>query len=172
MIYALPAQPGDRFVIDTTNRVKPKSRPQPRSRPVDKPRKSGFGGSVALTWLRRKIFLKLAFSAFELLGVSRRFLLLGNIRPGFRVFAVHFEPLFEPRLGVGLDRVGRALRLAHAAIDAFVRMDDQHVLALVEAIHGAYLDAVGIFALDAGFGDDVSHPGLRNGSVLRRLPTP
>src|SRR5579859_5767977 len=30
MIYALPAQPGDRFVIETTNRVKPKSRPQPR----------------------------------------------------------------------------------------------------------------------------------------------
>jgi hypothetical protein len=57
----------------------------------------------------------------------------------------------------------RAFGLAHAAIDAFVRMDDQHVLALVEAVHGAHLDAVGIFALDAGFSDDVSHPGLRNG---------
>jgi hypothetical protein len=42
-------------------------------------------------------------------------------------------------------------------------MDDQHVLALVKAIHGADFDAVGIFAFDAGFGDDVGHPGLRNG---------
>jgi hypothetical protein len=42
-------------------------------------------------------------------------------------------------------------------------MDDQHVLALVEAVHGADLDAVGIFALDAGFSDDVGHPRLRNG---------
>jgi hypothetical protein len=31
----------------------------------------------------------------------------------------------------------RAFRLAYAAIDAFVRMDDEHVLALVETIDGA-----------------------------------
>jgi hypothetical protein len=37
-------------------------------------------------------------------------------------------------------------------------MDDQHVLALVEAVHGADLYAVGIFAFDAGISDDVSHP--------------
>jgi hypothetical protein len=42
-------------------------------------------------------------------------------------------------------------------------MDDQHVLALVKAVHGADFDAVGIFAFDTGFSDDVSHPGLRNG---------
>ena len=88
---------------------------------MDKPRKSGVTGSVALAGLRRKIFLEFAFGAFEFLGVSRRFLLLGNIRPRFGVFVVHFEPFFEPRLGVGLDRVSRAFRLAHAAIDAFVR---------------------------------------------------
>jgi hypothetical protein len=50
-------------------------------------------------------------------------------------------------------------------------MDHQHVLALVKAIDGADLNAVGIFAFDAGFGDDVSHPGLRNGSILRGFPT-
>jgi hypothetical protein len=44
-------------------------------------------------------------------------------------------------------------------------MDHQHVLALVEAIDGADLDAIGVLALDAGFGDDVSHPGLRNGLI-------
>jgi hypothetical protein len=40
-------------------------------------------------------------------------------------------------------------------------MDDQHVVALVEAVHRADFDAVGIFAFDAGFSDDVSHPKLR-----------
>jgi glycine cleavage system protein P-like pyridoxal-binding family len=40
-------------------------------------------------------------------------------------------------------------------------MDHQHVLALVEAVDGADLNAIGVFAFDAGFGDDVSHPQLR-----------
>jgi hypothetical protein len=42
-------------------------------------------------------------------------------------------------------------------------MDDQHVVALVEAIYRADLNAIGIFAFNAGFRDDVSHPMLRNG---------
>ena len=40
------------------------------------------------------------------------------------------QPFLEPRLGVGLDRVDRAFRLADPAIDAFVRVDDEHVLSL------------------------------------------
>jgi hypothetical protein len=36
-------------------------------------------------------------------------------------------------------------------------MDDEHILALVEAIHGAHLDAIHVFALDATFDDDISH---------------
>src|SRR5262249_39803089 len=44
-------------------------------------------------------------------------------------------------------------------------MDRQHVLALVEAIDGADLDAIGVLALHAGFSDDVSHPRLRNGLI-------
>jgi hypothetical protein len=47
-------------------------------------------------------------------------------------------------------------------------MDDQHVVALVETVHGANLNAIGIFAFDAGFSDDVSHPDLRDGSFWRR----
>jgi hypothetical protein len=45
-----------------------------------------------------------------------------------------------------------------AAKDAIlVGVDDEHVLALVEAIDRADLDAIGVFALDAGFIDDVGH---------------
>ncbi len=58
---------------------------------------------------------------------------------------------------VGQNRFGRAFRFTDAAVDAFVRMDDQHVRALVEAIHGADLDTVGVLALDANFSDDVRH---------------
>jgi hypothetical protein len=54
-----------------------------------------------------------------------------------------------------LDRVHRAFRLAHPAIDAFVWVDDEHVLALVEAVHGAHLDAVHGLATNAALIDDV-----------------
>src|SRR5262249_36656771 len=55
----------------------------------------------------------------------------------------------------GLDRVDRAFRLAHPTIDAFLRVDDEHVLALVETVHGAHFDAVHGFAANAAFVDDV-----------------
>jgi hypothetical protein len=36
-------------------------------------------------------------------------------------------------------------------------MNDEHVLAFVETIDRADLDAIHVFALDAIFGDDVGH---------------
>jgi hypothetical protein len=39
-------------------------------------------------------------------------------------------------------------------------MDDKEVLALIEAIYGAHFDAIHIFALHAGVGDDVGHISL------------
>jgi hypothetical protein len=65
--------------------------------------------------------------------------------------------LLETRLGVGPNGVDRAFRLADATIYAFVGMNDEHVLAFVEAIDRAYLDAVHVFAFDAVFIDDVGH---------------
>jgi hypothetical protein len=78
-----------------------------------------------------------------------------NIWPDFRVFRIQRQPFLKPRLGVGLDRVDRAFRLADPAIDAFVRVDNEHVLALVEAVHGAHFDAVHGFAANAAIVDDV-----------------
>ena len=49
---------------------------------------------------------------------------------GPSVFRIQRQPFLKPRLGLGLDRVDRALGLAHPAIDAFVRVDDEHVLPL------------------------------------------
>jgi len=48
-------------------------------------------------------------------------------------------------------------RARRPAVDALVGVDHQHVLALVEAVDGADLDAVHVLALDAVFGDDVGH---------------
>ena len=46
-----------------------------------------------------------------------------DVRPLFSEFRVHAQPLLQLRLGMRLDRVNRAFRLANAAIDALVGMD-------------------------------------------------
>src|ERR1700730_15411346 len=78
-----------------------------------------------------------------------------NIWPDSRVLRIQRQPFLKSRLGVGLDRVDRTFRFAHPAIDAFVRVDDEHVLALVEAIHGTHVDAVHGFAANTALVDDV-----------------
>ena len=60
-------------------------------------------------------------------------------------------------LGVGLDGVDRAFRLADAAVDAFVGRDDEEVLALIKAVHRTHLDTVHELTFHAGVGDDVGH---------------
>src|SRR6185437_9683142 len=55
------------------------------------------------------------------------------------------------------DGLGRAFRLANTAVDAFVRVDDQHVLADIEAVDRTHLDAIHVLAADTGFGDHIGH---------------
>ena len=94
---------------------------------------------------------------FVLVGVGGRFALGGDIGLFGRVLGVQLKPLFKPAFGIGQDRFGRTLRFANPAIDAFAGVDDEHVLALVEAIDRADLDAVRVLALDAGVGNDIGH---------------
>src|SRR5204863_385064 len=54
------------------------------------------------------------------------------------------------------------LRLAGAAIDAFVRVDIQLILTLVDAVHGADIHARPILHIDAGLCDDVRHSGSKH----------
>src|SRR5512139_1960521 len=91
----------------------------------------------------------------ERLGIGRRRALARDVRPLLRVLGIQLEPLLRLGVGIGHDRLGRALGLAHPAIDALVGMDDEHVGALVEAVHGAHFHAVHVLALDARFGDNV-----------------
>src|SRR2546421_2760576 len=58
---------------------------------------------------------------------------------------------------LGEDRFHRAFGNTQRAVDAFVRIDYEHVRTFAEAVDRADVDAVGVLALDAAFGDDVSH---------------
>lgn len=113
--------------------------------------------SIALTRLRFEVFLEFIFLIPEFIGIRRRLFLGRYIRPLLRILAIEGQPLLSTWLGIGLYRLYRTLRLANAAIDALVRMDDEHVLTFVETIDRADFHAVREFALYAVFVDDVGH---------------
>ena len=96
-----------------------------------------------------------------------------NIWPDFRVFRIQRQPFLKPRLGVGLDRIDRAFRLADPAIDAFVRVNDEHVLALVEAVHWTHFDAIHDFTANAAVVDDVGQLSVlsadRSGELIHAV---
>src|SRR5882672_11487897 len=95
-----------------------------------------------------------------LLRVGRGHFFERNIWPDFRVFRIQRQPFLKPRLGVWLDRVDRAFGLAHPAVDALVRMDNEHVLALIEAVDGAHLDAVHKLTANTAIIDDIGQLGV------------
>src|SRR5262249_49021607 len=79
------------------------------------------------------------------------------------------QPFLKSGFAISLDRIDGAFRFANATVDAFLGMDDKHVLALVEAVHGANLDAVHGFAANATIVDDVGSV-RRPSRRLQRLP--
>src|SRR4029077_12118084 len=96
---------------------------------------------LAFARLFAEILFKLVFFVLEIISVGRRLALAGDVRPIAGQAAVELQPLLETLFRIGQGRVGRALGVAHAAVDTFVGIDDKHVLALVEAIHGADFNA-------------------------------
>jgi hypothetical protein len=70
-----------------------------------------------------------------------------DVRPDRGVFRIQLEPVLKTGVGIGKDGFGRALRLAHAAIDAFFGVNHEHVLALVEAVQRTNFDAIHVFDL-------------------------
>jgi hypothetical protein len=60
------------------------------------------------------------------------------------------------------DGLHRAFGLTGAAVDAFIGMDIELILGLVDTIYRADLDAAGVFGLDARLGDDVGHGCLKS----------
>jgi hypothetical protein len=108
----------------------------------------------------------LAFQIFQLGADVFPFLGIRQGRHGFgdgRPFAGQVQIDFDELLLVGgdiffgVDRIDRAFGHAYCAVDAFVRIDHQKIGAYAKAINRAHIDAVGISAADAGFGDNVGH---------------
>ena len=97
---------------------------------------------VSLPRICGKISFEFTGRAIELLGVRRGIALNCHIRPGSRQVKVKLKPFFQPRFRVRLDGLGRTFRFANAAVDAFIRMDHEHIFALVETINGAHLHAI------------------------------
>jgi hypothetical protein len=114
-------------------------------------------GLVPLAGLGRKISLQLSRPPIIILGVRFRLALCGDVRPHFSIVRVQSQPAIEARLGIGLDGLGRAFGFADPAVYAFVGVDDEHVLPLVEAVHRTYFDAIQVFALDAVFDHNIGH---------------
>jgi hypothetical protein len=88
--------------------------------------------------------------------------------PDLSILGINLQPPFETGLRVRFDCVNRAFRFANAAIDAFVGMNDEHVLALVEAVHRTHLDTVHVFAANAALIDDVGQLSLLQEVALSR----
>ena len=114
---------------------------------------------------------QLVFYVRPFLGVGKRRLGVGDERPDFRQFGVERGETFLARGDVffGLYGVDRALGYAHRAVNALVRINDEEIRAFLEAVDGADVDAVGVLALDAAFGNNVSHGILWLGCLFKRL---
>jgi len=149
-------------MTDVHHQKEPGARRGPRARPRDHCAcffaHLGWQLALALILVRRIAEVaQLVLYTVPFFRIGRRFALDGEVRPFDGKFLVKLEPSFEPWLAVGLDGFGRAFWLAHAAVDAFVRMDNKHVFTRVEAVHWTDLDAIHVFALDAVVGDYESH---------------
>ena len=112
--------------------------------------------AVAITRQFGKVCVELVFFLRPVVGIRRRILAHCDVRPFFGVFRVDRQPFSVRRIfGVRHNGFGGTFWFADATVDTFFRVDDEHVLAFVEAVHWANFDAVGVLTFDAGVEDDV-----------------
>jgi hypothetical protein len=109
-------------------------------------------------------FTQLASFVFPLLGIGHGGFALGDAFPAGQEcqFCVQLSHvlLVRRQIFLGIDRVDGAFGNAHGAIDALIGIDGQEVRAFAEAVHRANVHAVGVLALDTGFGNNMGHDGL------------
>src|SRR3546814_6654799 len=94
---------------------------------------------VALAWLGGEVLVVLACLAAMLLRIGRRLALAGDVRPVVvGIVPVQLQPGFGLGIGVGHDGLGRALRLADAAVDALVGRSEEHTSELQSLMRISY----------------------------------
>jgi hypothetical protein len=57
----------------------------------------------------------------------------------------------------GINSVDGAFWNAHGAVNTLIGVDGQKVGAFAETVHGTDVHAIGVLALDTGFGDGMGH---------------
>jgi hypothetical protein len=60
----------------------------------------------------------------------------------------------------GIDSIDGAFRYANRAVDALVRVNGEEVGAFAKAVNRADIYAIGVFAADTGFRNNVGHDSL------------
>src|SRR5438034_8255059 len=123
--------------------------------------------SITLAWGSMVLsdqLRQLAGLVFPFVGIGRRGLALGDARPVLRQIGVELDHvlLIAGHVFLRHDRVDRALGNAHRAIDALIGSDGEEVRPFAEAVDRTHVDAVGVLAADARFGDDVGHDEARS----------
>ncbi len=122
------------------------------------PLDSDWRTNVASAGTGREVKIKLPPNALELIGVGGCLPAIeGYVRPQRRVFFVECKPRFGARFVVKNNCINRACLDATSAIDTFARINDEHILALLECIDGADFNAVHVLALDTSVGDYRCH---------------
>jgi hypothetical protein len=95
---------------------------------------------------------------------------LGNRTPRIRCRQSGIErkevPLRCRQIDIVIDRIDRTLRHAHRAIDAELGIDDQKIGAFAETIHRTNIDTIGMFAVQAGCGDNKGHRAQSRGECV------
>ena len=101
--------------------------------------------------------LQLVGGAVPVVGVFKRRLAAGDGRPVGRLLGVDGDEVFliARHVFFGDNGFCRAFRHADGTVDTLVGIDDEHVGTFPEAVHRAYIDAVGVFAADAIIEHDV-----------------
>ena len=102
--------------------------------------------------------LKFIFDLSPVVGVIRRGFHFGDDWPVLRQFGIEFEKMF---LALGevilcIDSINRAFGFTQTAVNTFFRVDNEEVRSLMKTVDGTHFDAVGKFAFNARFGNDVS----------------
>jgi hypothetical protein len=103
---------------------------------------------------------QLAGLVFPIICVRQRGFALGDARPadaGEFYIQSHHVLLVGRYVFFGVNGVDRALWDAHSAINALIGVDGEEIRAFAETVYRANIHAVGVFATDTGFGNNVGH---------------
>lgn len=106
------------------------------------------------------------FFVLPLLGIGERVFLLSDVvaklLPLLREVGIPLRVVCHVlgQLVVGINGLHGAHRHTGVAVDALVWVNYEEVRPLIKTVHRADFYTIRVFAVDAGFSDDVRHSGL------------